>query len=155
MIIKGKKKPQRNQKNQRNPGNFINCNNNEPKFLTKMRLYSYKINLAETSVEKFNLLAQKFFFENLIYEKFFATGELFSLNKNSSYNGITKINILLDELKKNEENSPRVIFFQSPPMIGMFNIIKYLKKNNFHIYIWNNSYGGENKNQYYKYIKKE
>ena len=155
MIIKGKKKPQRNQKNQRNPGNFINCNNNEPKFLTKMRLYSYKINLAETSVEKFNLLAQKFFFENLIYEKFFATGELFSLNKNSSYNGITKINILLDELKKNEENSPRVIFFQSPPMIGMFNIIKYLKKNNFHIYIWNNSYGGENKNQYYKYIKKD
>ena len=120
-----------------------------------MRLYSYKINLAETSVEKFNLLAQKFFFENLIYEKFFATGELFSLNKNSSYNGITKINILLDELKKNEENSPRVIFFQSPPMIGMFNIIKYLKKNNFHIYIWNNSYGGENKNQYYKYIKKD
>ena len=154
MIIKGKKKPQRNQKNQRNPGNFINCNNNEPKFLTKMRLYSYKINLAETSVEKFNLLAQKFFFENLIYEKFFATGELFSLNKNSSYNGITKINILLDELKKNEENSPRVIFFQSPPMIGMSYIIKYLNKNNFKFFLWNNSYGNDNKRKYVKYLEK-
>ena len=155
MINKGKRKQQKNQKNQKNPRNIINCKSNEPKFYTKMKLCNYKINLAETSLEDFNYLAKKYFYQDLIYNKYFEIGELFSLNKNSSYKGITKINILLDELKINEENSPRVIFFQSPPMIGLSYIVKYLENKHFNFYIWNNSYGRENNKENLKYYTKE
>jgi hypothetical protein len=82
-----------------------------------MRLSSYKIDLTQNSPKEFINLATRYFFNDLIYQKYFEIGELFSLNKNSSYNDITKINILLDQLNQNEEDSPRVIFFQSPPMI--------------------------------------
>ena len=155
MINKGKRKQQKNQRNQKNPRNIINCKSNEPKFYTKMKLCNYKINLAETSLEDFNYLAKKYFYQDLIYNKYFEIGELFSLNKNSSYKGITKINILLDELKINEENSPRVIFFQSPPMIGLSYIVKYLENKHFNFYIWNNSYGRENNKENLKYYTKE
>ena len=141
-------------RNQKNKYNHITNSNREPKYLTKARLPSYNIDLSEKSSEEFIYLATEFFYEELIYKKYFENGELFSLNKNSSYKEITKINILLEELKKNEKGSPRVIFFQSPPMIGMSYIIKYFNKNNFRFYLWNNSYGTDNKKQYAKYLEK-
>ena len=155
MFNKGKIKPSQNQKFQRNPNNLIYNQNKEPKFYTKMRLSNYKIDLTQNSHQKFNYLATKYFYEDLIYRQFFEIGELFSLNKNSSYKEITKINVLLDELNKNEEGSPRVVFFQSPPMIGISYIIKYFIEKNFKYYLWKNSYGNDNKKQYAKYFSKD
>ena len=131
MYNQGRIKPTRNQKKQRIKNNLIYNQNNEPKFYTKLRLSSYKIDLEQNSPKEFINLANQYFYNDLIYRKYFETGELFSLNKNSSYNDITKINNLLDELNKNEEDSPRVIFFQSPPMIGMPFILKYFTEKNF------------------------
>ena len=143
MFNKGKIKPSQNQKFRRNQNNLIYNQNKEPKFYTKMRLSTYKIDLTQNSPKKFNYLASKYFYEDLIFRQYFEIGELFSLNKNSSYKEITKINILLDELNKNEEGSPRVIFFQSPPMIGISYIIKYFSEKNFKYFLWTNSYGND------------
>ena len=154
MFNKGKIKPSQNQKFRRNQNNLIYNQNKEPKFYTKMRLSTYKIDLTQNSPKKFNYLASKYFYEDLIFRQYFEIGELFSLNKNSSYKEITKINILLDELNKNEEGSPRVIFFQSPPMIGISYIIKYFSEKNFKYYLWTNSYGNDNKKQFAKYFPK-
>ena len=147
-------KKARQNRNLKNKNCLIQNQNREPKFYTKMRLSSYRIDLSEKSSEEFIYLATKYYYEELLYKKYFENGELFSLNKNSSYKEITKINILLDELNKNEKDSPRVIFFQSPPMIGMSYIIKYFNRNNFKFFLWNNSYGNDNKNQYAKYLDK-
>ena len=147
-------KKARQNRNLKNKNCLIQNQNREPKFYTKMRLSSYRIDLSEKSPEEFIYLATKYYYEELLYKKYFENGELFSLNKNSSYKEITKINILLDELNKNEKESPRAIFFQSPPMIGMSYIIKYFNRNNFKFFLWNNSYGNDNKNQYAKYLDK-
>ena len=154
MYNQGRIKPTRNQKKQRIKNNLINNQNNEPKFYTKLRLSSYKIDLEQNSPKEFINLATQYFYNDLIYRKYFETGELFSLNKNSSYNDITKINNLLDELNKNEEDSPRVIFFQSPPMIGMPFILKYFNEKNFKYFLWTNSYGKDNKKLFAKYFPK-
>ena len=154
MFNQGRIRQARNQKKQRNQNNIIYNQNNEPKFYTKMRLSSYKIDLTQNSPKEFINLATRYFFNDLIYQKYFETGELFSLNKNSSYNDITKINILLDQLNQNEEDSPRVIFFQSPPMIGMSFIIKYFNNKNFKYFLWTNSYGKDNKKEFVKYFPK-
>ena len=144
-----RRKQNRNQKNK----NYLV---REPQFYTKTRLSPFKIDLDsyEKSLDKFIYIASEYYYDELIYKKYFESGELFSLNKNSSYKDITKINILLEELKKNEKESPRVIFFQSPPMIGMSYIIKYFNRNNFKFFEWNNSYGNDNKNKYAKYFDK-
>ena len=154
MYNQGRIRQARNQKKQRNQNNIIYNQNNEPKFYTKMRLSSYKIDLTQNSPKEFINLATRYFFNDLIYQKYFEIGELFSLNKNSSYNDITKINILLDQLNQNEEDSPRVIFFQSPPMIGMPFIIKYFNNKNFKYFLWTNSYGKDNKKEFVKYFPK-
>ena len=156
MINKGRKRIARNQKktiNQYTNNNFLNPSK-EPRFYTKVKLSTYKIDLSEISSNEFIYRAQEYFYSDLIYKKYFEIGDLFSLNKNSSYKEITKINYLLDELKLNETGSPRVIFFQSPPMIGMSYIIKYFNINNFKFYLWNNTYGNNNKKEYKKYLNK-
>ena len=150
MLNKASRKPFKNQKNQ----NIYN-QNKEPKYYTKLKFYSYKIDLTENSPEEFIYFAKKYYYDDLIYRKYFEIGELFSFNKNSSYKEITKINILLDELNKNEEGSPRAIFFQSPPMIGMSYIIKYFNNKYFKFFVWNNSYGNDNKRHYAKYFEKD
>ena len=102
-----RRKQNRNQKNK----NYLV---REPQFYTKTRLSPFKIDLDsyEKSLDKFIYIASEYYYDELIYKKYFESGELFSLNKNSSYKDITKINILLEELKKNEKESPRVIFFK-------------------------------------------
>ena len=154
MNNKMKRKGNRNQKCQRNQNGLIPNQNREPKFYTKVKLSIYKIDLSETSQEEFIYRATEYYYNELIYKKYFEIGELFSLNKNSSYKEITKINNLLDELNINEKGSPRIIFFQSPPMIGMSYIIKYFNNNNFKFFLWNNSYGNDNKRKYIKYLEK-
>ena len=141
-------------KRKQNKNYIISSQNREPKFYTKMRLSSYRIDLSEKTQDEFIYLAKEYYYNELIYKKYFENGELFSLNKNSSYKDITKINILLEELKKNEKNSPRVVFFQSPPMIGISYIIRYFNKNNFKFLLWNNSYGSDNKKQFAKFLEK-
>ena len=139
-------------RNQKNKSYLVR----EPQFYTKTRLSPFKIDLDsyEKSLDKFIYIASEYYYDELIYKKYFEIRKLFSLNKKSTYKDITKINILLEELKKNEKESPRVIFFQSPPMIGMSYIIKYFNRNNFKFFEWNNSYGNDNKNKYAKYFDK-
>ena len=127
----------------------------EQNFISKHIIDSYKIQLAEMSQKEFISKATNFFFGDLIYKKYFEVGELFSLNKNSSYKDIQKINLLLNELKLNDYCSPRVIFFQSPPMIGMSYIIRYFNNNNFKFLLFNNSFGKDNNKHFRKYLNKE
>ena len=154
MYNKSRLKAVRNHKNKKSPSNYTINQNKEPQFYTKMKFSAFKIDLTEASPEEFIYRASDYYYNDLIYKKYFEKGELFSLNKNSSYKDITKINILLDELKNNDDNSPRVIFFQSPPMIGISYIIKYFNQNNFKFHLWNNSFGNENKKHYAKYYEK-
>ena len=124
----------------------------EPKYYTKFRIETAKIDLEELTEKEFISKASEYFYEELIYKKYFETGELFSLNKNSSYKEIQKLNLLLDELKINNFDSPRVIFFQSPPMIGISYIIRYFNKNNFKFFQFNHTFGIDNKTIYKKYL---
>ena len=127
----------------------------EPNYISKYRIDSYKLELEELSEKEFIYKASEYFFGDLIYKKYFEVGELFSLNKNSSYKEIQKINILLDELKRNEFGSPRVIFFQSPPMVGISYIIRYFNNNSFKFMIFNNSFGLDNNANFKRYLNKE
>ncbi len=127
----------------------------EPKYYTKVRLEANKISLDELTEKEFISKASEYFYEDLIFKKYFEVGDLFSLNKNSSYKDIQKLNILLEELKINNPGSPRVIFFQSPPMIGISYIIRYFNKNNFKFYQFNHTFGIDNKEMYKKYLNKK
>ena len=127
----------------------------EPNYISKYRIDSYKLELEELSEKEFIYKASEYFFGDLIYKKYFEVGELFSLNKNSSYKEIQKINILLNELKRNEFGSPRVIFFQSPPMVGISYIIRYFNNNSFKFMIFNNSFGLDNNANFKRYLNKE
>ena len=87
MINKGRKRIARNQKktiNQYTNNNFLNPSK-EPRFYTKVKLSTYKIDLSEISSNEFIYRAQEYFYSDLIYKKYFEIGDLFSLNKNSSY----------------------------------------------------------------------
>ena len=154
MLSKAQRKPLRNKKNPHIPNNYLYNKKKESKFYTKMKIYSYKIDLTRTPPDEFIYLAKKYYYDDLIYSKYFEIGELFSLNKNSSYKEITKINFLFDELNKNEIGSPRVIFFQSPPMIGMSYIGRYFNDKNFEFFMWKNTYGNDNKKHYTKFFEK-
>ena len=123
--------------------------------ISKNRIDSFKLDLTHLSERDFIYNATKYFFDDIIYKKCFLTGELFSLNKSSSYKEITKINLLLEELRKNNYDSPRVIFFLSPPMIGMSYIVRYFNQNNFNFLLFNHTFGVDNKNNYKKYLTKE
>ena len=148
--IYNKKEVRNNYKNTR-----IAIQNNEPNYISKFKSDSHKIELAELSEKEFIFEASEFFYGDLIYKKYFEAGELFSLNKNSSYKEIQKINLLLEELKKNETGSPRVIFFQSPPMIGISYIIRFFNKKGFKFYLFSQTYGIDNKNNYKQYLNKD
>ena len=58
-------------------------------------------------------------------------------------------------MKINNPGSPRVIFFQSPPMIGLSYIIRYFNKYNFKFYQFNHTFGIDNKEIYKKYLNKK
>ena len=127
----------------------------EPNYISKYRIDSFKLNLEELTEKEFVYKASEYFFHDLIYKKYFEVGELFTLNRNSSYKEIQKINILLEELKQNEYNSPRVIFFQNPPMIGISYITRYFNNNNFKFMLFNNSFGVDNNTNFKKYLNKD
>ena len=149
------KKPKKiNNKGQRkyNKMQKIIIEPNEPNYISKYKIDSYKLNLEELSEKEFVYKASEYFFNDLIYKKYFQVGELFTLNRNSSYNEIQKINLLLEELKQNEFNSPRVIFFQSPPMIGISYITRYFNNNNFKFMLFNNSFGLDNNTNFKQYL---
>ena len=147
MINKGKRKNNKVSK-------FI-TQSKEQKYYTKYKIDTNKIVLSELSEKEFINKANEYFFEELIFRQYFQTGNLFSINKNSSYKEITKINLLLEELKLNNIDSPRVIFFQSPPMIGMSYIIRYFNKNNFKFFLFQNTFGNDNKSIYKKYFNND
>ena len=127
----------------------------EKNFISKYKINCVKIQLAELSEKEFISKASEFYFDDLIYKQYFEEGELFSLNKTSSYKDIQKVNILLNELKQNDFGSPRVIFFQSPPMIGMSYIIRYFNNHGFKFMLFNNSFGKENNISFRKYLNRE
>jgi hypothetical protein len=147
MINKGKRKNNRVSK-------FI-TQSKEQKYYTKYKIDTNKIVLSELSEKEFINKVNEYYFEELIFRQYFQTGNLFSINKNSSYKEITKINLLLEELKLNNVDSPRVIFFQSPPMIGMSYIIRYFNKNNFKFFLFQNTFGNDNKSIYKKYFNND
>ena len=147
MINKGKRKTTRVSK-------FV-TQSKEQKYYTKYKIDTNKIVLSELSEKEFIKKAKEYYYDELIFRQYFETGNLFSINKNSSYKEITKINLLLEELKINNIDSPRVIFFQSPPMIGMSYIIRYFNKNNFKFYLFQNTFGNDNKSNYKKYFNND
>ena len=147
MINKGKRKNNRVSK-------FI-TQNKEQKYYTKYKIDTNKIVLSELSEKEFINKVNEYYFEELIFRQYFQTGNLFSINKNSSYKEITKINLLLEELKLNNIDSPRVIFFQSPPMIGISYIIRFFNKNNFKFFLFQNTFGNDNKSIYKKYFNND
>ena len=150
---KFKKNNQANKKTSKNFQSIIP--HNIQSYISKNRVSSYPLDLTKLSEQEFIKNATKYFFDDIIYKNYFSIGELFTLNKNSSYNNIQKINILLEELNKNEYKSPRAIFFQSPPMIGMSYITRYFNQNNFKFFLFSHSFGADNKKQFKKYLSNE
>jgi uncharacterized Fe-S center protein len=71
----------------------------EKNIISKYKINSVKIHLAELSEKEFISKASEFYFDDLIYKQYFEEGELFSLNKTSSYKDIQKVNILFKRIK--------------------------------------------------------
>ena len=112
-------------------------------YLTKRKdfLIQGDIFLSNISKEDFIIKASHLFFNKIVFEKYFARGELFSLKESSTYKRIKNIDYLFNDLYQDPYNSPRVIFFQSPPMIGMSYIIKYLDIKKFSFNLFRHSLG--------------
>lgn len=71
MYNKSRLKAVRNHKNKKSPSNYTINQNKEPQFYTKMKFSTFKIDLTEASPEEFIYRASDYYYNDLIYKKYF------------------------------------------------------------------------------------